>query len=160
MNKYNNNNNNNNDDNNSFIKNNNQGVCFKTLPGFYVHLFSLVSQSSGTVWRGRCAWVLIPYPILPPSLISHTVSVDVIKVSVSELRSCVNREVGLAVIPCPILPTSLISHTVFVDVKHRERRQFRYWRIQMCSSAPVSHTALSNIEHELNCMRTSREKQD
>ena len=62
----------------------------------------------------------------PPSLISHTVSVDVIKVSVSELRSCVNREVGLAVIPCPILPTSLISHTVFVDVKHRERRQFRY----------------------------------
>ena len=57
---------------------------------------------------------------LSPSLISHTVSVDVIKVSVSELRSCVKREVGAALIPCPILPTSLISRTVSVDVMHRD----------------------------------------
>ena len=29
------------------------------------------------MWTGRWAWALIPYPILLPSLISHTVSVDV-----------------------------------------------------------------------------------
>ena len=34
-------------------------------------------QSSGAVWTGRQAWDLIPYPILPPSLISHTVYVAV-----------------------------------------------------------------------------------
>ena len=34
-------------------------------------------QSSGAVWPGRWASALIPYPILAPSLISPTVSVDV-----------------------------------------------------------------------------------
>ena len=34
-------------------------------------------KSSGAVWTGRWDWVLIPYPILPPSLISHAISVDV-----------------------------------------------------------------------------------
>ena len=58
-------------------------------------------QSSGAVRTGSSAWVLIPYPILPPSLINHKVSVDVKhrerrRYSNSpELRSCVNREVGL-----------------------------------------------------------------
>ena len=58
-------------------------------------------QSSGAVPTGRQAWTLIPYPILPPSLISHTVSVDIKhrerseEIQPSELRGCVNREVGL-----------------------------------------------------------------
>ena len=34
-------------------------------------------ESSGAVWTGRWAWPLISYPILPPSLISHTVSVNI-----------------------------------------------------------------------------------
>ena len=36
-----------------------------------------MSQSSGTVRTGRWAWDLIAYPILPPSVIGPTVSVDV-----------------------------------------------------------------------------------
>ena len=35
------------------------------------------TQNSVAVWTGRWAWALIPYPILPPSLISPTVSVDI-----------------------------------------------------------------------------------
>ena len=51
---------------------------------------------------------LIAYPILPASLISRTVSVDVKRHDrvVSEFRSCVNREVGLGLIAYPILPAS------------------------------------------------------
>ena len=41
---------------------------------------------------------------------------------VSELRSCVNREVGLASHSLSTLPPSLISHTVSVDVKRHGRR--------------------------------------
>ena len=45
-------------------------------PEWHVDVLNL--QSSGAVWIGRWwAWVLIPYPILPLSLISRTVSVDV-----------------------------------------------------------------------------------
>ena len=73
-----------------------------------------------------------PTPIRP-SLISHTVFVDVKhlerrKMWTTERRSCVNKEVGLgsqAFFPYPILPSSLISHTVSVDVKHHERKEKR-----------------------------------
>ena len=41
------------------------------------HVNVLNLQSSGAVWTGRWAWVLVTCPILPPSLISRTVSVDV-----------------------------------------------------------------------------------
>ena len=86
-------------------------------------------QSSGAVVIGRWAWALrIPYPILSPSLINRTVSMDVkhherrrSRRRTTKLRSCVNREVGLGLITYPIHPPSLINHTVSVDVKHRER---------------------------------------
>ena len=88
------------------------------------------SQSSGFVWTGRWAWALrIPYPILPPSLINHTVSVDVKhhdrrrRRRTTELRSCVNREVGLGLIAYTVLPPSLINHTVSGDVEDHERRR-------------------------------------
>ena len=92
-------------------------------------------QSSGDVSTGKQAWTLIPYPILPPSLISHTVSVDIKhherseEIQPSELRGCVNREVGLdshpIIMAYPILPPSMLSHTVSVEVKHHERQKER-----------------------------------
>ena len=52
-----------------------------------------------TAELGRGAWAVIPYPTLPPSLISLVVSVDAKyhgrrKRRTAELRSCVKREVG------------------------------------------------------------------
>ena len=77
------------------------------------------------------ARALIPYPILPPFLINHTLTVDVKHherkkdTRASELMSCVNREVGWAwaLIPYPILPPTLIRYRVSVDVKHQERKK-------------------------------------
>ena len=63
----------------------------------------------------------------PPSLVSHAVCLwtkGTIKEekSVSELRSCVNREGAWTLISYPIFPPSVVSQTVSVDVKHHERR--------------------------------------
>ena len=74
------------------------------------------NQSSGSVSTGRWAWALVAYPILPPSLISRTVSVDVKhherrSLGESALRSSVRVEV--AVLGSP----SLIVLTVSTDVK-------------------------------------------
>ena len=45
------------------------------------------AQSSGAVWTGRWDWVLIPYPILPLSLISCAISVDVNRLT-TLVRGC------------------------------------------------------------------------
>ena len=47
------------------------------------------------------------------------------KSRVSELRSSVNREVGLGPHSLSTLPPSLISDTVSVDVKHHGRKEAR-----------------------------------
>ena len=92
------------------------------------------SLSSGLVWTGRWACALTPYPILPPSLINNMVSGDIKhherrrkgtrRRRTTELRSCVNREVGLGLIPYLLLSLSLISHTLSVDVEDHERRRW------------------------------------
>ena len=78
---------------------------------------------------------LIPYPVLPTSLISPTVYVDVKHHDLrAEVRSCVYREVGPGLSfftppppppspprPHPHRPPSLISHMVSVHVEHLER---------------------------------------
>ena len=80
------------------------------------------TQSSGAVWTwGRWSWALIPYPILPPSLISHMVSVDVKQHEWNDMfRFNVNRWWAGALIPYPISPPSLMNHTVSAEVKHHE----------------------------------------
>ena len=86
--------------------------------------------SSGAEWTVRWTWALIPYSILPLSLISRTVSVDVKHHGrrsrrTTELRSCVNREVGLGSysLSHSSAPPFLISPTVSVNVKHHERKR-------------------------------------
>ena len=82
----------------------------------------LRSQSSGAVCTGIA---ILPCPIISPSLISLTVSVDVKHharrssgVRVQEL--CVQ---DIALVPYPSLPPSLINLTVSVDLKHHEERR-------------------------------------
>ena len=69
------------------------------------------------MWTGRWAWALTPCPILPPSLISLVISVDVKhherrRLEISELRSCVKVEVSVLG-----SPSLIILNIVSVDVK-------------------------------------------
>ena len=52
-------------------------------------------HSSGAVRTGRCAWARVLYPVLPPSLISHKVSVDVSTVKEKELSLCIRLFVSV-----------------------------------------------------------------
>ena len=102
--------------------------------------------SSGAVWTGRLAWALIPSPVLPPSLISLTVSVDVKhrerrRYRRSELRSCVNRD--WALIPYPILTPGQVKHTVSVDAIKQHERRGREWKIRLESVFTVSYPDFS-----------------
>ena len=72
---------------------------------------------------------LISYPILTPSLINHTVYVDVKHGERKEKSShhssgtvCTERW-AWDLISYPILTPSLINHTVYVDVKHGEKKE-------------------------------------
>ena len=84
---------------------------------FYEKTFSVTACSSGAVWTGRWTWALIPYPILSPSLISHTCvcgrkkKVRKLGTRASEFRNCVNREWGGPGLsfPNPFFHTSRIS---------------------------------------------------
>ena len=55
----------------------NRPDCTHFVEEICVRRLNQVVQSSGAVWRGRWAWALIHYPILPPSLICHMFFVDV-----------------------------------------------------------------------------------
>ena len=81
----------------------------------------------------RWAWALIPYAILPPSLIHHTVSVDVIKAPRKKKSVCVRAQDQCQQgggprlpFPYPIIPLSLIHHIVFVDVIKAPRKKSLY----------------------------------
>ena len=64
---------------------------------------------------------LTPYPILPPSLIKHTVSVD--EKHHERGRSLSVSLPGLSFIPYPILPPSPINLTVSVDVYGHDEKE-------------------------------------
>ena len=55
----------------------NRPDCTHFVEEICVRRLNQVIQSSGAESTGRWAWALIHYPILPPSLISLMVSVDV-----------------------------------------------------------------------------------
>ena len=108
------------------------GFCGCKAPPWKNFIFRAqgLCEHGGGLW-----WVLIPYPILiaypilHPSLIYHTVSVDVRhhheRILFLELRGCVNMEVGFGGFSflIPFFPPSQINHMVSVDVKHHSERK-------------------------------------
>ena len=108
-----------------------------------------------TTELGRWAWALIPYPTLPPSLISLVVSVDAKyhgrrKRRTAELRSCV-KKVGQGSRSLSHSFPSLINLVVSVDAKYHERRKRRHsfdwnyptlaaWPASPCAGAPPTKT--------------------
>ena len=94
------------------------------------------------VWTRRRAWTHIRSLILPPSLISLMVSVDV-KNQERRLQNSGAVWTGRwawTLIPCPILPPSPISLMVSVDVKHRGKGS-RF------GSASIRHGSLCSFSY-------------
>ena len=92
------------------------GTCIPTVSLSYNDL------GHGASWDRKRGWIvleqtskLVFHAQSTITVISGRYSKQINYIYISELRSRVEREVGLALIPCPVLPLSLISPTISVS---------------------------------------------